>query len=287
MVLITGCRSDAISGVVEHRVEHSKPVSLGSSGARLEPVTCWLPTPDVAPKTLCFRMYVPENYDNPDKLINFPVVRLSNKFAEGKSLLTPVLHLGGGGPGNPMGFNPDRVGWWIWYLYQHMSLDSNRDLYLIDPRGVGYAEPSLSCEEYIPAFLDVIDQNLSLEEDIAWSDEADRECVERFREQNIDLSGYNSLAVARDIELVRQAFELEKWNLYGISYGSRYALTIAREYPQTVESMVLDGAVFPNITYMQNYARDFSSAFENLFSECEENQRCDALHPDVREEFCI
>ncbi|MGI9316337.1 MAG: alpha/beta hydrolase [bacterium] len=248
-----------------------QPSSNNLSG--LDQVDCWFEDPNLLPRTTCYTMHVPEDHDNPhSRMITFPVVRLSNPW--GSSTKTPVLHLGGGGPGNPMGFDAETVGGWLWDWYQEMSLGDNRDLYLIDPRGVGLAQPVLVCEEYIPAFLSSLNRNLTIDQEVEWNTEVNQQCAERLVAQGINVSTYNSRSVARDVDLLRQSLQIERWNLYGVSYGSRYALTLARDFPETVESMVLDATVFPNVRYMDRYATSLYDAYRRLIGHCSENEEC-------------
>jgi len=260
------------------------PVSAPLNSAKLETVECWFHIPTDAPMTSCYRMHVPENHDRADSpLINFPVIKLSAEKASKPK--TPVLHLGGGGPGNPIGFDPDAVGLWLWSWYQQMSVSDQRDLYLIDPRGVGLAQPVLVCKEYIPAFLGSLSRNLTVEQEIIWNTEVNQQCAERLTASGIELGAYNSFSIARDMELLRRAFDIERWNLYGVSYGSRYALTIAREFPDTIDAMVLDATVFPNVRYMDNYATNLEQAFNRLIKVCNESSSCSNVLEDPEQRF--
>jgi pimeloyl-ACP methyl ester carboxylesterase len=54
---------------------------------------------------------------------------------------------------------------------------------------------------------------------------------------------FTTIDVAEDIEAVREALGVEKISLYGISYGTKVALTYARLHPDRVESLVLDSVV--------------------------------------------
>lgn len=229
-------------------------------------------------------MHVPEDHNDPaSALITFPVVRLSNPWGESEK--TPVLHLGGGGPGNPLGLDTESVNSWLWDWYQEISLGNNRDLYLMDPRGVGLAQPVLVCDEYIPAFLDSLNRNLTVSQEIEWNTEANQRCLQRLLDQEINVSTYNSRSIAQDVELLRQNLGIEKWNLYGVSYGSRYALTLARDYPETVESMVLDATVFPNVRYMDRYAISLSDAFQRLIDFCASDDECTDALGDPEQRF--
>ena len=58
-----------------------------------------------------------------------------------------------------------------------------------------------------------------------------RACHDRLESQGVDLSAYNSAEIAADVEDLRLALGVERWNLYGWSYGTRIALTFPRTEP--------------------------------------------------------
>ena len=250
----------------------------------LESVECWFDSPRRLTETACFFMHVPQDYARIEGLwIRFPVVRITEKSA--KAHKTPVLHLGGGGPGNPMGFWPDEDVSWIWDMYQGLAVDTGRDLYIIDPRGIGYTEPALSCFEYAKLIEQMLGETLSVEEENNRSLDAYQVCRERLEKQGVDFSFYNSITVAQDVEQLRSALGIAQWNLYGVSYGSRYAQIIARQYPLSVESMILDAATFPDINYTERSGDDFMRTFERLFDYCDRDPLCSRRFGDVRKSF--
>ena len=250
----------------------------------LESVQCWFDFPHSLTETECFFMHVPQDHARVEGLrVYFPVVRISDKSK--KAHKTPVLHLGGGGPGNPMGFWPGEDASWIWEMYKGLAVNTGRDLYIIDPRGTGYTDPALSCFEYAELIEQMLGQTLSIEEENARSLDVYQVCRERLEERGVDFSFYNSLSVARDVELLRFALGVAQWNLYGVSYGSRYAQIIAREYPFSVESMILDAATFPDIRYVERSGGDFMRTFERLFNYCDADAFCAGRFEDVRGSF--
>jgi pimeloyl-ACP methyl ester carboxylesterase len=250
----------------------------------LQHVECWFQLPAATPETRCYFMRVPQNYESPDgRWISFPVVRISAASPNrGKS---PVIHLGGGGPGNPIGFWPDADVSWLWNLYQGMSVQNHRDLYIIDPRGVGLAEPSMACFEYADMIEDVLAENLTIREESSRSMEAYGTCKNRLIAQGVDLSLYNSKTIARDVDQLRQQLGIAQWSLYGVSYGTRYAQTIARDFPETVESMVLDATTFPGINYTERSAKDLLQAINRMFAYCEAETTCRDSLGDVEQRF--
>ena len=73
-------------------------------------------------------------------------------------------------------------------------------------------------------------------------------CGQRYRDQGIDLSQYNSAAISRDTADVMHALGYSGWSLIGVSYGTRYALTMMRDTPAAIHAVILDSTVPVNRT---------------------------------------
>ena len=173
----------------------------------------------------------------------------------------PVVYLDGG-----PGFPPLVEGFW-----SHPFLD-DRDLIVFDQRGTGLSQPSLDCPEVVYVFL---------REEI----DALRDCRRRLLQQGIDLTTYNSAASAADLEDLRVALGYETWNLYGVSYGSRLALTAMRDHPAGIRSAILD-SVYP--LQQDIYAegpRNAQRAFDKLFGACAVDEACHQSFPLLEERF--
>lgn len=56
-----------------------------------------------------------------------------------------------------------------------------------------------------------------------------------------ELSGNNMAATCRDIEQLREQLGIERWHVFGGSYGSTLALYYAQEHPERPKSLVLRG----------------------------------------------
>ena len=50
----------------------------------------------------------------------------------------------------------------------------------------------------------------------------------------VDLSGYNTIENARDVKALRRALGFEKWNVWGISYGSILGQAYIKEDPDGI-----------------------------------------------------
>ena len=77
-------------------------------------------------------------------------------------------------------------------------------------------------------------------------------CRADFDKRKIDLSMYTTPALADDVADLASAMQLAKINLYGMSYGTRWALEIMRRHPDLVRSAVLDGVYPPQVNGEQN-----------------------------------
>ena len=60
----------------------------------------------------------------------------------------------------------------------------------------------------------------------------------------MNFATFHSENIARDVVNVLLTLGYEEWNLVGVSYGSRLALSMMRDYPQYLRSVILD-SVYP------------------------------------------
>lgn len=239
-----------------------------------ERVNCWFPTRGLTSGAQCYYMHVPENHAEPaGRVIRFPVVvfRSSHLF----SSKPPVLHLGAGGPGAPMYLDSEDIVAGIYDTHNELSVLQGRDLFIIDPRGAGLAKPSLNCYTYVKNVTGYLAEDLSLEQELAKANDDYRACVRYFNNAGVEFRQYNSLSIARDIELMRQSAGVEQWVLLGVSYAAVYAQLIANEYPASVAAMILDSAAFPNIKEDDHYVERVMAPYRQLVSYCDIVEECE------------
>ncbi len=186
----------------------------------------------------------------------------------------PIVYLEGG-PGGGAIANLD--------LWVNKRFETERDFILLDQRGTGYSEPNLSCPELDET--DVFDQNLSDEEELAHLTEIARTCRDRLVDAGANLAAYNSAENAADLNDLRLALGYEAWNLYGISYGTRLALTAMRDYPQGIRSAILDSVYPPDTGFYTEQAGNAARAFDLFFNACAGDATCEATYPNLETIF--
>ena len=150
-------------------------------------------------------------------------------------------------------------------------IHEKRDIVLVDQRGTGKSNP-LRC--------------LDPEQDEVLEDEQViallQDCPNKL---DADLRYYTTDIAMQDLEQVRSALGYESINLFGVSYGTRAALTYLKMYPERVRSVVLDAVVDPAFVLYMDVARDGQAALDRLFTRCEADEACSSTFPGLRSEF--
>ncbi|MFV8783675.1 alpha/beta fold hydrolase [Microbulbifer sp. SA54] len=268
LILASGCQK-------------SDDTAAAASPSQLISKPCWFDVGRDWPTTQCYMMEVPENHAKPEgRKIQFPVVRFFANVTDPDK--EPLLHLGAGGPGASMGLEAENASDWLWVNYAGMTVEDGRDLIVIDPRGTGMAKPKLSCTEFIKDADLAFTRNLSSDEESRVFTYSMERCYSRLS-RTADLAFYNSATVAKDIEALRVALGIPQLNLYGVSYASRYALTVARDFPDSVRAMVLNSAVFPNIIYAQQLPQDVIAAYKRGLDYCDGDTECQKQFPNLHQ----
>lgn len=76
-----------------------------------------------------------------------------------------------------------------------------------------------------------------------------------------------------------------RWNLFGISYGTRLALTAMRDYPAGIRSVVLDSVYPLQVNLYTDMPANANRAFTTLFNGCARNAGCNARYPNLEDVF--
>ncbi len=95
--------------------------------------------------------------------------------------------------------------------------------------------------------------------------------------------------ILHDIEAIRNRLNIDKWVLFGGSWGATLALLYAEQYPQHVSGLILRGTFLARKTDLDWFARsgvnrifpDYWEDFIALFDENEIDQLSDSLHRRV------
>jgi pimeloyl-ACP methyl ester carboxylesterase len=165
----------------------------------------------------------------------------------------PIVYLDGGPGGSGIGIA--RVPEYYW-LFD--SMRAIGDVILLSQRGTGFSSPRLTCRgDGTPVPLDLFLSANRMAEILGPRAAA---CATELRSKGIDLSAYNTIASADDLEDLRVALGVPKISLLGFSYGTHLGLTAARRHPGSIERLILAGTEGPDDSQKYPHTYDLQLA---------------------------
>ena len=184
----------------------------------------------------------------------------------------PVFLLAGGPGQSAIGLEAAAEG-------QFARLLNRRDVVLVDQRGVGRSAP-LACDDDEPSapLAGRLD-----DDGVARLVARCREALQKL--PHGDLRQYTTAIAMQDLDAVRAALGAERINLIGGSYGTRAGLEYARQFPQRVRRLVLDGVAPPDMALPAAFSPDGQAALDAVFTACEADAGCRGRHPQLRERW--
>lgn len=180
---------------------------------------------------------VPENRKKADsRLIRLAFVRFKSTSTNPG---VPIVYLAGG----PGGSGIAAARGTRFPLF--MAMREVADVIALDQRGVGESRPNLVCKETVSFAPEKLQSSADLLEIYRTQSSA---CAESFRQQGVDLTGYNTNESADDLEDLRKAIGASKISLWGISYGTHLSLATIKRHEKSIERMILAGVEGPSHT---------------------------------------
>jgi pimeloyl-ACP methyl ester carboxylesterase len=113
-------------------------------------------------------------------------------------------------------------------------------------------------------------------------------CWEVFSDQGLDLNQFTTAASARDVVELMKALEYDAFNLHGISFGTRLAMTIMADLPTMedapeLRSVVLDSPFPPSVYTLSALPRNSHDLVLQLFEECQQDESCGQAYPNLKQ----
>jgi len=188
----------------------------------------------------------------------------------------PIVHLTGGPGGDALAEAEFLV---------PAGLNQQRDLIIMAQRGTLDTEPELTCPEIDQFNARLVGLVYGADSTKAEHLAATRACRDRLVAEGIDLSAYNTTENAADFDDLRKVLGIERWSLNGYSYGTYLALTLMRDYPETIRSAIIDSVVPPSVASLGWTWTNLGEAFNNLFRACADQPACNSEYGDVAATF--
>ena len=264
-LLLTGC------------VQEVKPVKLESLQDFKEQRIKWRACYDTLK---CADLLVPIDYTN-IKLGTFRISMLKHE-ATNKEDRIGSLFVNPGGPGASG----------VEYAYQAEYIFSPQVLALydivgFDPRGVGRSAPIRCLTDNETDANYASDPKPDNPQEYEAMVKETQDYVEKCEENTKHLSAYGTENTARDMDVIRAVLGDKKLNYLGKSYGTYLGTIYAQLFPNTVGRIVLDGAIDPNATPLQQsliQAVGFDNALDAFIKDCLQMDTC-PLPKDATEKY--
>lgn len=142
----------------------------------------------------------------------------------------------------------------------------NRDLVLVDIRGIGTLRCSRAKEEVLESFMDPARV---------------RSCRETLARDH-DLAQYTTEAIVDDVHEVVSRLGYTRINLLGASYGTRAALVYLRRHPEIVRTVHLHAVLPVDGRVPMHLAPHTEAAFGKMAAACAAEPACRTAFPDPK-----
>ncbi len=212
-------------------------------------------------KAECGTLAVAENRDNASRMIDLNIAIIRTKST--KKLNDPVIMLAGG-PGQ------SAVSSYISVAHGFRKILKDRDIVLVDQRGTGKSNP-LKCD-----FDKELQKKALKNPDIIYPEL--EKCAANL---DADTRYYTTTESIKDLEEVREALNIDKWNIIGISYGTRKALTYIKLFPESIRTVILDGVVPQQEPLAASHEVNLITALQKQFAQCAKQPACHDAFGDV------
>ena len=207
--------------------------------AAFTPTLAYVACPaDVKPaSTKCAELTVPLDWQTPD----------DGRTTTIALRVIPSARSGGGftfNPGGPGGSGIDS-GAGVYSMLPRQVRD-RFDFVMWDPRGIGLSGPKVTGCGTMPG--PDLPPTGPVDWEKAWSEWAVARggALSDCFAKNPDSAPYlGTWQVVRDMEAMRAALGYPRWNLWGMSYGTRIAYTYAKTFPDSLRTVIVDGSLWP------------------------------------------
>jgi pimeloyl-ACP methyl ester carboxylesterase len=223
----------------------------------------------------CGTLTVPEKRSAPaEGKVELPVVIVPSRTQPPEP--DPVVYMAGGPGANAIAQAQ---------ILADMGLNQRRDLIIMNQRGVAYTVPDLACPELDRAYAEAVGMASGSQAVETRHVAATKACHDRLVAAGIDLGAFNTSENAADFADLRKALKLAQWNVYGLSYGTALALSLVRDHPEGIRSLIIDAVLPPAAISLGWTWTNANEAIGNLFRACADQPACAARYGDLRTRF--
>ncbi len=240
--------------------------------------------PEIVPEELDASfgyLVVPENRQDPESSGTIRLAVAVLHSTSEKPRPDPFVYTTGG-PGVLSTVRAARYAHRVQYFTEILQ---DRDVILFEQRGAKYSIPSLLGPEVDTVISDSVGRTVNSTPPAEELVDAARRMKARFLREGVELTAYNTVESAADIEDLRRALKIERWNLAGISYSGKLMLEVIRRFPEGVRSAVLDSPLAPDVSWDETSVEYYWGVMQQLFARCAADPAVARRYPDLENRF--
>jgi pimeloyl-ACP methyl ester carboxylesterase len=162
---------------------------------------------------------------------------------------------------------------------------TGRDVVFFDQRGTGASRPSLSCPEITALDSALLDHRPGAPDTKAAYRRATTDAFQRLRDEGIDLTAHHTAELVADLDDIRVALGVDRWNVEAIGHGARVALKYAEAHPRETRTLVLDSPVPPQVDEYVAYIPNAVRAADAVFEAASRDPACADRFPNLAQTF--
>jgi pimeloyl-ACP methyl ester carboxylesterase len=153
---------------------------------------------------------------------------------------------------------------------------AHRNVLLLDQRGTGGSHP-LSCRDDEPGVPGGAEDVHGFDAEAVRRET--RHCLDQLS-QDADVRFYTTTDAVADLEDARRALGSPKFDMLGVSYGTRVAQQYAMRHPDGLRTLILDGIAPNELVLGEDFAANLDAALKAQFARCDADEACHARFSD-------
>ncbi len=283
-LLLGGVVAAAAMGVMSGRQEPLPSFSshVLENKARFVPEKCWFETAKNDDVQCGFMHVAPSS---PDQASPFQLPVVVMRYTGKDRQPDPLVYLSGG-PGSASWLEQKSIEtYWLDWFKQKQGM--KRDLVLFDQRGTGLSKPSLQCDEYRELSASILANPGTPEQNASRYRSVSQQCRDSLLTAGMPLQELGTERSAGDVNDLLQLLGYAQGNLLGVSYGTRLALEVQRQFPLQVRSLSLDSIYPPGEHLFRDWPDLLAEGLERIFRACDASPRCQLENGDVRARYAV
>lgn len=223
-------------------------------------------------------MKVPEFHKKPDGNTIELAVAIFKCQLDSATHEPLVLVTGGPGMSDIDAFVPD--------LFEDLGalFLNNRDIVIIELRGLKYSKPNLFCPEIDNLQLYLVDKNLTADETIELYMDSLKSAYNRFEREGVNLSAYNDYEIANDIVYIMEQLDYKKFSIFGSSFGTLVTQYVLLNHSEHIVSAIMNAVVDINRGLSGMHSNSIKT-LDVIFERCENDNELNQAYPDLKNRF--